>query len=215
MFLASIGSKDEAGSAGFIVEPDANRNFVRSLGNAMAPETERTTSKTCSGSVSGNAPTLLRPMGPKKSLPIVGVESAEANPTLHRDRMRPFQQWFEFIDRSRETEVCGHGGFHGEQAIDFSAQVEKGAAAVAGLDRNSHLNHIDSIEVAPGRNDALHDTMLEAEWIPHGYDGCTLTQVVGISQGKRREIGGLHFHDCDIHLSVPGDNLGRFISSAI
>src|SRR3954471_18494249 len=144
----------------------------------MPPKAKRTSAKSVARSIGGDSTTFLSPMPLKEDLPIVCAKRAEPHPTLDRNRMGSSQHRLEFIDWSSETKVGRHGGFHRQQSMDFAVEIQQGPTAISGFDRNGNLDHIDAIEITPGRDDSLNDAVFQAEWISHGHDRSALSKII-------------------------------------
>ena len=94
-------------------------------------------------------------------------------------------------------------------------QIDERPAAVARFDGNRNLDHRHAFDVAPCRDHALRNAVLEAERITEREHGGALLQEIRIAERQSRQLVGIDAEDGEIKLAVGGVNLGDFAPSAI
>ena len=159
-----------------------------------------------------DAPGFAAPARAHDRLPLLRIERAEHQPARHGHGIRSVEQSFERVDRHGETEICGHGGFHVEQALHAPARVEQRPAAVARLKGNRQLNQLHAVELALRRDHALHHAVFEADGIAERNDGRTLFQRRRIAELERGQIRGRDTYHSKIELAVGGEYFRDFVA---
>ena len=95
----------------------------------------------------------------------------------------------------------------------------RGAAAVAGvhrcigLDVGNPLAVTDRIEAADGTDDAGRHGVVQAEGIADGNGPFPRLELVGVAQGRHRQVVGHHFHHRYVGEGVGAENLALEIAS--
>jgi hypothetical protein len=95
-------------------------------------------------------------MGAEMRRPLAGVQCADRQPAIHRDGIGSLDERFQAVDRHGEPEISRHGGLERQDAVDATLQVEQRPAAVARLNRDGDLQHLEAFKIAPGGEHTLH-----------------------------------------------------------
>ena len=95
-------------------------------------------------------------------------------------------------DAGRRAADLRIGGLERRDADDLAAEVDEGAAAVAGVDRGAGLDGVGqgvagglADLAAEGADDALGHARLEPERIAHGQDEVADRELGGVAEGRR------------------------------
>ena len=116
-----------------------------------------------------------------------------------------------------------HGGNGRIDAYQFSADVDQGTAAVAGincricLDKgfNGHLSTHDTDSSGFGTHNACSNRGGEVEGITYGEHPFTQPQGFRIAPGQYRQIFGVDLDQGNIRVWIPANDFGRKLSVVI
>ena len=118
------------------------------------------------------------------------------------------------VDRNRKTQAATWG--RADRCVDadhLTGGIDQGAAAVAGvhrcigLDVGNPLAVTDRIEAADGADDAGRHGVVQAEGIADGNGPFPRLELVGVAQGRHRQVVGHHFHHRHVGEGVGAENL--------
>ena len=118
------------------------------------------------------------------------------------------------VDRNRKTQAATRRSTDCSVDADhLTGGIDQGAAAVAGvhrcigLDVGNPLAVTDRIEAADGADDAGRHGVVQAEGVADGNGPFPRLELVGVAQGRHRQVVGHYFHHRHVGEGVGAENL--------
>ena len=210
-----VGGEGESGRAGFVVELHGDLDFAGQLGHLALADAQGAAAEAFARAFDLDAAGFLRPARAELRHPLGGIERADGEPAAGGDGVGLAEDLLEGIDGHGETEVGGDRGLEREDAVDTAFHIEQRAAAVARLDGDGDLDHLNHVEITAGRDDTLHDAVIEAVGIADGNHRGAGAQRVGIAERQRGELVGFDADDRQVELAVPRIDLGDVVDFPI
>ena len=86
--------------------------------------------------------------------------------------------------------------------------IKERAAAVPWFNGNRELDHLKAVQIPHGRDDSLHDAMLQTQGITHGDHRRALLERIRIAERQGRKIRRIDSDHCQVEFAVPGVDFG-------
>src|SRR5262249_46494345 len=114
-----------------------------------------------------------------------------------------------------KAEVVGDSRLGRHDADDAPLHVDERSTTVAALDGNGDLEHRPALDLAPSRDNAGDDAVLETVRIADRDDGLAILDPGRVGQGQGGQAPGINADDREVKVAVKGVNGNGLVAFAI